>query len=129
MIECVLSWQQTEPIMFHYPNWLPQYINTEQVYVATFSILFATQVLNLRRLPQSNTFSTVKKNIGADITNNRGWSRGGYTISGRDALGSWKNEKQKMFGGEESSNSIIHTIEYILQAVKDKMPGYSITMY
>ena len=127
--EAVLGWHQTEPIVFHHPVWLPPYINTAQVYVATFSILFATQVLNLRRLPQSNTFSTVKKNIGADITNNRGRSRGGYTISGRDALGSWKNEKQKMFGGKESSNSIIHTIEYILQAVKDKMPGYSITMY
>ena len=129
MTQRVLGWQQTEPLVFHHPHFLPSFINSEQVYVATFSILFATQVLNLRRLPQSNTFSTVKKNIGADITNNRGRSRGGYTISGRDALGSWKNEKQKMFGGKESSNSIIHTIEYILQAVKDKMPGYSITMY
>ena len=34
-----------------------------------------------------------------------------------------------MFGRKEVSNSIIHAIEYILKAVKDRMPAYSISRY
>ena len=83
LAERVLGWQQTEPIIFHQPYSLPSFVGNEQVYVATFSILFATQVLNLLRLEKSNHFVTVKKNIGSHISNNRGPSHGGYTISGR----------------------------------------------
>ena len=110
--------------MFHYPFWLPAYLNTEQVYVATFSILFARQVLILCRLPCASTLANVKKSVGGDINNNRGVPHGGYTISGRGASQNWKTENPVMFGGKDSSNSIIHTIEYILKAIKQRIPEY-----
>jgi len=107
LAERVLGWQQTEPIVFHHPYALPSFVGSEQVYVATFSILFATQVLNLRRLAKSKSFVTVKKNIGAHISNNRGASHGGYTISGRGGSQNWRTENPGMLGGKDSSNSII----------------------
>ena len=90
LAERVLGWQQTEPIVFHHMYSLPSFLGTEKVYAATFSILFATQVINLRRISKSNHFVTVKKNIGSHISNNRGPSHGGYTISGRGSSKNWK---------------------------------------
>ena len=97
--------------------------------MATFSILFATHVLNLHRLDKSNHVFTVKKNICGNISNNRGPSHGGYTISGRGSSKNWKTENPGMIGGKESYNSIIFTFEYILKPVKDRMPFHSTCRY
>ena len=97
--------------------------------MGTFSILFATLVLNLFRLEKSNHFVTVKQNIGGHISNSRGPSHGGYTISGRGSSNNWKTENPGMIGGKDSSNSIIFTIEYIFKAVKDRMPFHSTCKY
>ena len=52
----VLGFHQTEPIAFHHPYSLSSFVGTEQVYVATFSIWFGTQVLNLPRLVKIKPF-------------------------------------------------------------------------
>ena len=82
-------------------------------------------MLNLRRLAKSKSLVTVKKNIGAHISNNRGAFHGGYTISGRGGSQNWKTENPDMLGGKDSSNSILFTIEYILKVVKNRIPFHA----
>ena len=84
LAERVLGWQQTEPTLFHHPYLLPLIVGIKQEFVGTFSILLATQVINLCTLARSNHSATVKKNVGSHISNNRRSYHGGYTISDRD---------------------------------------------
>ena len=107
--------------MWYRPVGLPDFLDNDQVFVGTFSNLFASHVLTLRRMCGSNSFKTVKSNVGGHISNNRGEAHGGYTMAG--PLPSWKADR-KLFGGNNPSNPLLMTIDFILNAVKEKIPGY-----
>ena len=123
MIKSVLGWDQQAPICWHHPHWLPPYVGTTQVFVGTFSILFASHVLALRRLARGTAFSTAKRNMVASISSNTGPTHGAYSMSGPNK--NWKSDNKLMLGGEHGSNSTLATIETILASVRTLIPGYS----
>ena len=56
----LLGWTQQKALVWHCPHSLPKYLDKQQVMVGTFSNLFASHVLSLRRLARSNSFTTAK---------------------------------------------------------------------
>ena len=93
------------------------------MFVGTFSILFASHTLALRRLVQGSSFTTAKRNMHDEISNNIGPVNGAYCMSGPHK--NWKNDNKLMLGGELGSNSVLHTIETILSSVKTKIPDFT----
>ena len=115
----VIAWFQQEPILWHHPAYLPPFLVTNQAMVGTFGSLFVSQVLCLCRLVVGSSFKTAKNNK-MNISNNRGSTHGGYCIVG--PVENWK--ATSMFGGKHTSNPVLVTIDFILNAARGNICAF-----